>query len=112
VTLDMPVKGDAAVVRLVEWHRLQPMVLNRLAPLVVEDVGVAGVGGASRRMNAAKFTVSEDISETVPMVVPKFGLLWLPLMILLESSGVALNTQPAVVLRSWKRVCIDRSRCV
>src|SRR5258708_3479386 len=99
----MPVKGDAAVVRLVEWHRLQPMVLKSVAPLVVEDVAGAGVGGAASRMNSAKLTTSEDISESVPMVVPKFTLLLLGLRMLLESSGVALKTQPVVVLRSfWK----------
>src|SRR5579859_2265762 len=96
----MPVKGDAAVVRLVEWHRLQPMVLNRAAPLVVEEVDAAGVGGAVRRMKAAKLTTSEDISERVPMVVPKFTLVLSGLRMLLLSSGVALKTQPVVVLRS------------
>src|SRR5437879_13079151 len=97
---DIPVNGDAAAVRLVEWHRLQPIVLNRLAPFTVDDVEAAGVGGASKRMNAAKSTVSEDISATVPTLVPKLGLLLLPLTMSLPSSGVALKTQPAAVLRS------------
>src|SRR5580698_3189462 len=96
----MPVNADAAVVRLAEWQRLQPMVLKLFDPLVMDCVGAAGVGGASKRMNTAKFTRSEDISDKVPVVVPKFGLLGLPLSMLLRSSGVALKTHPAVVLRS------------
>src|SRR5260370_41508087 len=95
----MPVKMDAAVVRLVEWQRLHPIWLNRLEPLVVDWVGAAGGAGASSRMDAAKLTPSDDISETVPTVVPKVGLLFLPFRVLLGSSGVAVKTRPAGGLR-------------
>ena len=97
----MPVNGDAAVVRFTEWHSEQPTLTNRFDPLLVDCVGGAGVAGADRRMKSAKLATSDDISETVPIVVPKLGLLLLPFRILLVSSGVALKTQPAVVLRSF-----------
>src|SRR5579862_9559540 len=76
------------------------MELNRLAPFWMEGVGGAGVGGAVIRMNAAKLTRSDDISETVPRVVPKLGLPDVPLIMTLASSGELLNTQPATALRS------------
>ena len=47
--------------------------LNNAWPLLMEELAGAGIGGASNRMNSAKFTTSEDISETVPTIVPKFG---------------------------------------
>src|SRR5260370_20069360 len=97
----MPVNGDAAVVRFTEWHSEQPTLTNRFDPLLVDCVGGAGGAGADRRMKSAKFATSDDISETVPIVVPKLGLLFLPFRILLVSSGVALKTQPAVALRSF-----------
>src|SRR5579863_844648 len=96
----MPVKIEAPVVRVGEWHRLQPMLLNRAAPFCVEVVGAAGVAGAERRTNAAKFTTSDAISDTVPTVVPKLGLLVFPFSTLLASSGDALNTHPVTALRS------------
>src|ERR1700741_4929967 len=96
----MPVKGDRAVVREVEWQRLHPIWLKSEDPLVMEEFGGAGVGGADNRMNVAKFTMSDDISDKVPIVVPKFGLLLFPLRMLPVSSGVELKTHPAVVLRS------------
>ena len=71
-----------------------------LAPFWVEVVGVAGVGGADNRLKMAKFTMSEDISEAVPIVVPKFGLLELPFRMFVASSGEPLNTHPATALRS------------
>src|SRR5271169_3935011 len=97
----MPVKTEAAVVREGEWHRVQPILLNRFAPFCVDGVGDAGVAGAESRMNAAKFSKSANISDTVPMGVLKFGLLGLPFRMLLESSGVELNTQPGTALRSF-----------
>src|SRR5438105_4142013 len=66
------------------WQTLQPMELKRLRPLVidVEPPGtvVEGVGGARRRMNIAKPTVSLSVPVAV---VLKF--VW--------SSGVALMRQ-------------------
>src|SRR5260370_5234649 len=67
----MPVNGDAAVVRFTEWHSEQPTLTNRFDPLLVDCVAGAGVAGADRRMKSAKFATSDDISETVPIVVPK-----------------------------------------
>ena len=55
MTLDMPVNGDAAVVRFTEWHSEQPTLTNRFDPLLVDGVGGAGVAGADRRMKSAKF---------------------------------------------------------
>src|SRR5215469_6051704 len=69
---------------------------NRAAPFCVEVVGTAGVGGADRRANSAKFTASPDISDAVPVVPP------LSLTVCVLSSGVALNTQPGTALR-WFR---------
>src|SRR5579864_634847 len=96
----MPVKGDGPVVSEGEWQSAQPMELNKLAPFWMEEVGGAGVAGADNRMKAAKFTMSDDISEAVPMVLPKFGLLELPLTRLVASSGEPLKTQPTAALRS------------
>src|SRR5579884_962328 len=97
----MPVYGEFPVVSDGEWQRLQPIWLKSVWPLLIEELEGAGVGGASSRIKSAKLTTSEDISERVPMVVPKLELLLLGLRMLLESSGVALKTQPAVVLRSF-----------
>ena len=65
------------------------------------DVWGLGVGGANRRMKAAKFAVSESISDAVPIAVPLFGLALLLLTRLVESSGVSLNTQPRIADRSF-----------
>ena len=69
------------VVRVEVWQRAQPTLLNRLAPFAVEVVCGPGVGGAERRMKAAKFTRSDDISASVPVGPP------LSLTILVASSG-------------------------
>src|SRR5581483_609519 len=103
----MPVNCDAPVVREGEWQSAQPILLNKLAPFWVEGVGEAGVGGAESRIKAAKFTVSDDISEIVPSVDPKLGLLWFPLRILLASSGVGLNRQPATAERSLGNTSLE-----
>src|SRR5277367_4220406 len=103
----MPVNGEAAVVSDVEWQSAQPTRLNRLAPFCVDAVGDAGVGGAERRMNAAKFTTSDDISEAVPNIVPKLELVLLALIRFVASSGVELNTQPATAARSFGNSSLD-----
>jgi hypothetical protein len=90
-----------------EWQRLQPMVLNTVAPFTVDGVDGAGVGGAERRMNAAKFTISDDISDTVPSVVPKLGLLEFWFKMLVASSGDPLKTQPATALRSLGKFSLE-----
>src|SRR5579864_4920430 len=97
----MPVKIDCPVVSCGEWHSEQPMLANRLAPFCVDEVEGPGEGGAVNRLKAAKFAVSDDISEAVPTVVPKFELLELPFKRFVESSGELLNTQPATALRSF-----------
>jgi len=51
----MPVQGDAPVVSDVVWQSGQPIEENKTAPFKVEDVEVAGVGGADRWANSAKF---------------------------------------------------------
>src|SRR5579859_339509 len=91
----MPVNGDSPVVSEEEWHRTQPILLNNTWPFSSEAVCVVGVGGAVRRMNAAKFTVSDDIFEAVPVSPSSSGL-----VMLVESSGVPLNTQPETAARS------------
>src|SRR5579859_2003102 len=103
----MPVKPEAAVVSDGEWHRAQPMLLNKFEPLIVDWGGCAGVGGAVSRANSAKFKTSDDISESVPIVVPKFWLFGLPFRMLLVSSGVGLNTQPVTALRSLGNTSFD-----
>src|SRR5437868_5591618 len=42
------------VVNELVWHILQPMVLNCTSPLLVEEFGGTGVGGARKRMNSEK----------------------------------------------------------
>ena len=98
--LDIPVKSDGPVVRVGEWQSEQPIDVNRLAPLRVDAVDAVGVGGADKRMKTAKFTISEDISEAVPIVLPKFELPELPFRMLVASSGDPLKTHPATALRS------------
>jgi hypothetical protein len=66
--------------------------------LVDDAVGVApdvaGVGGARRRMNIAKLTISEEKSDA--------GLaLFVASVKLVVSSGVGLNAHPDVVFRSF-----------
>src|SRR5579863_3114071 len=73
----------------------------------MDGVDGAGFAGADRRMNAAKFTMSDDISEFVPIVVPKLGLPALGLSRLVESSGEPLNTHPATALRSLGNNSLD-----
>ncbi len=70
------------------------MVLKAAAPFCVEAVGGAGVGGADNRIKAAKFTMSEDISEALPVELPE-GLIRF-----VASSGAPLNTQPGIAERS------------
>ncbi len=67
----------------------------------------SGIGGASSRLNAAKFTTSDDISEAVPIDVPAFGLLAFPLRRGVASSGDPLNTQPVTALRSFGNTSFD-----
>jgi hypothetical protein len=100
----IPVNGDLSVVSEAEWQSTQPipgvelLVPNSALPLSSEDEAVVGVGGADNLMKAAKLTVSEDIWLAVPVVPPPLGL-----VMLVESSGVELNTQPATAARSfWK----------
>jgi hypothetical protein len=45
------------------------MLLKRFEPFCVDAVGDAGVAGAESRENAAKLTISDDISDTVPRAV-------------------------------------------
>src|SRR6476620_7578904 len=73
----------------------QPTLLNRVDPLLIEVDDDAGVGGAARRMKAAKLITSPDISLAVPVVPPVLGL-----VICVASSGRRLKMQPA---------CSDRS---
>src|SRR5262245_43464180 len=89
----MPVKFEAAVVSDGEWHSAHPIRPNSVCPFFSDDVDVVGVGAASNRMKAAKFTVSDDISDAVPVNWPLFR-------ILVESSGRGLNTQPGTPARS------------
>src|SRR5580700_7261387 len=103
----MPVKIDVPVVRVGEWQRLQPMALKSAAPFKVDWVEAAGVGAAERRLNAAKFTISDDISDSVPKLVPKFGLLAFWFNRLVESSGDPLNTHPVTALRSLGKFSFD-----
>src|SRR2546426_6221870 len=97
----MPVKIEARVVSEGEWHRAQPILRKRFEPFCVGSVCGPGVGGADRRMKAAKFAVSDSISDAVPIVVPLFGLALLLLTRLVESSGISLNTQPGIADRSF-----------
>src|SRR5271169_4923667 len=90
----MPVNGDFPVVSDAEWQLPQPTLVKRLSPVCAADDRVAGAGGAERRMKAAKFTVSDDIVDAVPVVLPS-------LTMLVESSGEALNTQPLTAERSF-----------
>ncbi len=88
------------------WHSTHPipglltLVPNTTEPRACEAVyceGGTGVGGAVSLMKAAKFTVSEDIWLAVPVVLP------VDVVMLVESSGVGLKTQPATAERSfWK----------
>src|SRR5579864_5782136 len=105
--LDMPVKIDCPVVSVGEWQRAHPIELNRAAPFRVEGVGVAGVAGAVKRMKAAKFTMSDDISETVPIGMPKFGLRGLGFSRFEASSGEPLKTQPATAFRSLGKFSLE-----
>src|SRR5215471_18036818 len=93
----MPVKGDFPVCSVSLWHKTQPILLNNALPFSSEAVCVVAVGGAVRRMKAAKFTVSDDILEAVPVVeTPSSGL-----TMLVESSGLELYTQPEAAARSF-----------
>jgi hypothetical protein len=56
--------------------------------------GVAGVGGAKRRMNIAKLMTSEEKSDDALA-------LFVVSVKLVVSSGVGLNAHPAVVFRSF-----------
>src|SRR5580692_12226169 len=103
----MPVKMEGPVERVGEWQRLQPIALNWAAPFNVDAVEGAGVGGAERRLKAAKFTMSEDISDSVPTAVPKLGLRGLGLSRLVASSGDPLKTQPGTALRSLGKLSLD-----
>src|SRR5262249_46632263 len=98
----MPVNLDLAVVSDGEWHMAQPMLLNRFDPFWIDGDDGPGVGGAVRRMNAAKLMMSEDIWFAVPVLPPVSGL-----VMFVESSGVALNTQPATAERSLGKPSLE-----
>src|ERR1700690_3439026 len=103
----MPVNGDDPVVSEVEWQSAQPILLNRLEPFCVDGDCGPGVAGAESRMNAAKFTMSDDISDAVPIWLPKFKLALLVLTSTVASSGDTLNTQPDTALRSLGKTSFD-----
>src|SRR5580698_833153 len=58
-------------------------------------------------MNAAKFTMSDDISDAVPTGKPKLGLLTFPFSRFVASSGDPLKTQPGTALRSLGKFSFD-----
>src|SRR6266481_5391138 len=93
VTLLWPPNGDCAVVCWGMWHPLQPILTNWLEPWTDVLVGGIGVGAASRRMKAAKLTVSEAKSDPGLLVGSDTARF-------VESSGVALNRHPCVSSRS------------
>jgi hypothetical protein len=69
------------------------------AEVLVDDAvgaapGVAGVGGAKRRMNIAKLMTSEEKSDAALA-------LFVVSVKLVVSSGVGLNAHPVVVFRSF-----------
>src|SRR5580704_17112421 len=102
----MPVKIDCADVSEVEWHSAHPTLVNTACPLVSEVELVVGAGGANNRANAAKLITCDERVEAVggPLAVgrPCGG----PRR-LVESSGVALNTQPATADRSFGNASFD-----
>src|SRR5580693_235454 len=93
---------EAAVVSDVEWHNAQPTVVNSAWPLCSEADAVAGTAGADILENAAKLTMSEDISDAVPAM----PLVVLGLIILVASSGVGLKTQPGTAERSFGKASL------
>src|SRR5262245_56336459 len=97
----MPVKGEAAVFSLSEWHSTQPTLLNMVWPFTADGVNGTGTGTALRRMKAAKFTCRE---ETWLAKLPGFGpggmIRWV------VSSGVTLNTHPRMALRSLENTSL------
>src|ERR1700722_20185608 len=95
----MPVYGEAAVVSDGEWQSAQPTVVNRSWPFFSDGEAVVGVGGPDSRMNAAKFTVSDDICDTVPASPPLYTITE-------ASSGVLLNTQPGTAERSFMKISL------
>src|SRR5882757_8709290 len=103
----MPVIWDGPVVSVGEWQSEQPIEPKSAAPRWVEAVGDAGVGGADKRMKAAKFSRSDDISEVVPIGVPKLGLAELPFTRGVASSGELLKTHPATALRSLGKFSLE-----
>src|SRR5262249_13091560 len=76
------------------------MLPNNADPLCADDVSAAGAGGAVRRMNAAKLTVSDDRSETLPTGLP-FTVRLVP------SSGPGLKTQPGTAERSLGKTSFE-----
>src|SRR5258708_7481501 len=98
----MPVNAAAAVARDGVWHWAHPTRSNSRSPFSVEADGGAGDGGAERRMKSAKLTMSEDILDAVPAPPPLSGL-----SRLVESSGVALNTQSATADRSFGKFSFE-----
>ena len=49
---------DFPVVRDGVWHKAQPILSNKLLPLLIDGVSAVGVGGARKRMKIANFAVS------------------------------------------------------
>src|SRR5215467_3996986 len=87
--VDVPVVNDGV------WHSAQPMLLNSCLPFEIDvappGVVVEGVGGASKRMNNANFSMSVVASSAVVASM------------LVVSLGVVANWQFAVSSRSvWK----------
>src|SRR5579871_1691705 len=94
----MPVYRDWPVVREGEWHKLQPTLLNSAAPFCVEVVDGPGVGGADRRMNIAKFVMSEFASALPPPVsAAEF----------VASSGIELKRHPVTADRSFGKISFE-----
>src|SRR5580698_7163490 len=96
VTPPIPVYIEAAEVRAGEWHSAHPTKLNSACPFSWEGVEVVAAGGADILMNAAKLTMSDDIPDAVPVLLPDVGS-----VMLVASSGVELKTQPATAERSF-----------
>src|ERR1700722_11325881 len=93
---------DAAVVSDVEWHSAHPTLLNKLLPFGAADACGAGCGGADNRAKIAKFTTSDDMVDAVPNGRRVFGS-----RSTVESSGVALKTQPGTAERSFGNISFE-----
>ena len=95
MTLDIPVYGERVVCNVGVWHIAHPIDPKSACPAWAEAVSGAGVGGADSLANAAKFTMSELMSEAEPVSAPVVGS-----VMFVVSSGVPLKTQPGTAERS------------